>query len=568
MFGGSLPPPVIEPAPATETSPAVEPTPPVLTVEQFAEISASMGAGQVRSSFFDGDKWAGSFGPTELLTADYWTLRARSSQLFESNLFARGLIRRLVTNEINTGLHLEASPIESVIGVPPDSLEDWSESVENLFELWGSNESKTADARELSTWGQLQQQIRAEALIAGDVLVVLQQDPITRLPRIRVFSGNKIQSPLLGNARPAKGNRIVQGVEMDPQDRHVAYWILQDDLTSKRLPAWGEKSGRRLAWLYYGTDKRVDEVRGKPLLSLVLQALRDLDRYRDAALRKAVINSIVAMFVEKKEKEVSGLPLTAGGAVKKGVVTDSSGSGTPRRWNSIEMVPGLILDGDSLGPGETLKPGTTQGTDERYSEFQDAVLAGIALAYEIPPEILTLKFASNYSASRAALNEFDAYVFRVRTGFGSSVCSPVYVDWLLASVLTGRVQAPGLLEAWRSVQEQHVFHAWSFADWNGHIKASVDPLKMMNGFEKALELGATTHDRVSRETSGQKFSRVVRKLEKENAALAKALTPLKELEARSKATATGATDGNSRKPENSSLTEGDDEEDREPDDDS
>jgi hypothetical protein len=51
-----------------------------------------------RYSFDDGSKFAGGFGVTELLLADYWTLRQRSSQLFEQNLYARGLIRRLVTN--------------------------------------------------------------------------------------------------------------------------------------------------------------------------------------------------------------------------------------------------------------------------------------------------------------------------------------------------------------------------------------------------------------------------------------------------------------------------------------
>jgi hypothetical protein len=53
-----------------------------------------------------GDKFAGGFGATKVFTPDYWTLRQRSEQLFHENLYARGLIRRLVTNEINTGLTL------------------------------------------------------------------------------------------------------------------------------------------------------------------------------------------------------------------------------------------------------------------------------------------------------------------------------------------------------------------------------------------------------------------------------------------------------------------------------
>ncbi len=102
-----------------------KPTPRVNTGELSPNFSAFHGSGaaQVLSNF-DGDKFPGGFGPTQLFTADYWTLRERSSQLFTENLYARGLIRRLITNEINTGLTPEATPDEQIIGVAEDSLAD------------------------------------------------------------------------------------------------------------------------------------------------------------------------------------------------------------------------------------------------------------------------------------------------------------------------------------------------------------------------------------------------------------------------------------------------------------
>ena len=90
-----------------------------------ASLSASY-LPQYRYAWDTGDKWNGGFGATEFLITDYWTLRARSKQLFESSHYARGLIRRLVTNEINTGLNLEATPEEVLLGKPEDSLADWS----------------------------------------------------------------------------------------------------------------------------------------------------------------------------------------------------------------------------------------------------------------------------------------------------------------------------------------------------------------------------------------------------------------------------------------------------------
>ncbi len=132
------------------------------------------------SSIYDGDKFWGGFGETQLQNIDYWTLRQRSSQLFNENLYARGLIRRLVTNEITTGLSPEVLPEEKIIGVPDDSLNDWTDDVETRFSLWAEN-PQLCDFNGQETFGSLQQSARMEALVSGDVLVVLRQSKITKL---------------------------------------------------------------------------------------------------------------------------------------------------------------------------------------------------------------------------------------------------------------------------------------------------------------------------------------------------------------------------------------------------
>lgn len=469
---------------------------------------ASLGPAPFGYGWFDGEKFAGGFGLTEILATDYWTLRQRSSQLFKQNLFARGVIRRLVTNEINTGLHLEAVPEEKILGKLEDSLADWTEEVENRFELWGES-AQHCDRSELRTFGQLQAVARLEALVAGDVLVVLEQGARTRVPRVRLVPGEAVQTPL--GPQPAKGNSIRHGVELDAAGRHVAYWIRQEDGTSQRLPAYGS-GGRRNAWLVYGADTRLGEVRGEPLLGIVLQSLREIDRYRDSAQRKAVINSFLAMFVEKTEDKPGSRPLTRGGITRSSKVQIDS-SGKPRRFSTSEMVPGLTIE--ELQTGETIKAHGAQGTDEKYADFQDAIIYGVAWGLEIPPEILTLSFNSNYSASQAAINEFKMYLDRVRTDFGSSFCAPIYGDWLLSEVLNDRIAAPGLLDAWRDPLQYVAYAAWTASDWTGHIKPSTDLLKQARGYRVALDRGLTNYDRASREFSGTKFSKNVRKLRRE-----------------------------------------------------
>lgn len=504
-------------------------TPDVPTVTMTDLGPASVVPAPVRYGYDDGSKFAGGFGDTQILLTDYWTLRARSSQLFETNLYARGIVRRFITNIINTGLHLEATPEESILGLEEDSLADWSELVENRFGIWART-PWLCDQRELSSFGALQALAFMEALIAGDVLAVLRQDPRTGLPRLQLISGGAVQTPLeagpLGTL--ANGNRVVHGIEIDRQGRHVGFWVRQPDLNginaiAKRIPAWGEKSGRRLAWMIYATDKRLDDVRGKPILSLVLQSLREIDRYRDSTQRKAVINSMLAMFIKKGEEKMGTMPIT-GGAIRRGTVTTQDASGTPRSFRVAEHIPGLVLD--ELQHGEEPHAFPSHGTDEKFGSFEEAIVQGVAWALETPPEILRLAFSSNYSASQAAINEYKMFLNRVRSQFGDEFCAPIYQEWLVSEVLAQRISAQGLIEAWRDPTQYDVFCAWVATEWAGQIKPAVDLSKLVRGYIEMVGQGFITRDRAARELTGTKFSKNAKRLKLENEQLAEANTAL------------------------------------------
>jgi lambda family phage portal protein len=490
-----------------------------------------------RHSFDDGSKFAGGYGYTNLLTTDYWTLRARSSELFETNIYARGIVRRLITNEINDGLKLQSMPEEKILGKEEDSLSEWTEEVENRFQLW-CDRPLLCDQAERQSFGALQAVARMEALVDGDVLVVLRQDPRTGLPRVQLVKGSQVQTPI--NAL-SSGATIKHGVELDSSGRHVAFHIAQEDGTSKRLPAFGEKSGRRLAWLVYGTDKRLDDVRGKPLLSLVLQSLKEIDRFRDAKQRAAVVASSLAIFVKKTEDKPGTMPMM-GGAVRRGtaIAESANGSSEPRTFQTAEWSPGTTID--ELQHGEEPVAFQSNATTEGFSDFEQAIVHAIAWCFEIPPEILTLEFSSNYSASKAAINEFAMYLNRMRADFGTSFCQPIFVEWLLAEVTAKRITAAGLLEAWRDPAQYDVFAAWISSSWSGQIKPSVDPVKEAAGNAARLELGATTYDQVSRESSGSKFTKNIKQQAREIQMLVKARAPLAKLESMSKAAPAPASD--------------------------
>lgn len=500
-------------APATESA---EPAVPVVALNELSNWTPTE---------FTGNKFFGGYGETfDYLKGDYWLLRKRSAQLFTDNLYARGLIRRLITNEINTGLSPEATPVEEIIGVPDDSLADWTETVEMRFGLWGKTPG-VCDWYGRKSFGAIQRIARAEALISGDVLVVLRQHRHTKLPSIQLVSGESVRTPFT-TQRIAQGHTIKHGIEYDAQGREFGYWIQQKDASFKRMPAWGEKSGRRIAWLVYGTDRRLDDARGQPLLSIVLQSLRELDRYRDSTQRKAMLNSMVAAAVKKTKDKMGTLPLQ-GGATRKDAVAITDSEGQQRKMNLSSFIPGMVID--ELQDGEELQFFGGQGTDEAFGMFEETITAAIAWANEVPPEIYRLAFSNNYSASQAAINEFKIYLNKFWSEWGDDFCSPIWQEWLISEALQQRVTASTLLAAWRDPSKFDVFAAWVSVEWYGSIKPSTDMLKSTKGSKNLVDEAWSTNAREARGLTGTKFSRNVKRLKRENEQKAEALRPLLEM---------------------------------------
>jgi capsid protein len=482
------------------------------------------------SSYYDGGKYPTGFGDTNIFELDYWTLRARSSQLFTENLYARGLIRRLVTNVINTGLTLECLPEESVLGLPKESLTEWQEEVETLFQIYGDN-PKMVDYLGLETLGEIQKSIKMEALIAGDVLIILRQHPITKMPQIQRIIGDRIQTPAKYDLK--KGHRIEHGVELDAEGRQVAYWYMPEptgdtiDVESVRVPAFGPVTGRRMAWLYYGTDKRMDEVRGQPFLSLMLQGLKEIDRYRDAAVRKAVINSILAMFIEKGEEKAPSFAMS-NGAVRKENATITDQTGT-KSYKIAEQIPGMVIE--ELSAGSKPTPHSTAGTDVNFGPFEQAVLSTFAWANEIPPSILFLAFSANYSASQAELNEFKMFLDSERSKFGKQFLDIFYEDWMISAAQAGVIKAQDLVAASRDLKRWPEFGAWLQAEWIGSVKPTMDLLKLAKGNEILVAHGWTNNTKLAREMTGTKYDKNVEKIKRENELMVAALRPMLELKA-------------------------------------
>lgn len=474
-----------------------------------------------------GDKFAGGFGNTYIYRVDYATLRARSDMLFTENLYARGLVRRLVTTEVNTGLSLEAAPEMSIIGMDEQQQFEWGENVEILWNLWAKDKT-LVDYYAKSTLAEIERMIRREALIKGDVLVVLRYQGALRLPKIQLIDADHVVTPLDQLDRLPEGSTIENGVEVDSQGRQVAYWVKQKgglDAEVKRVPAYGSRTGRRLAWLVYGTEQRIGDTRGVPMLALILQSIRELDRYRDSTQRKATINALLAMFIARDSDEAPTAPMT-GGATKRSRVVSSDDSTGAQGVPLLESQNGLVLQ--RLAKGEKPYFHSANGQGDEFGKFEDAIVHAMAWAHEMPPTILKLAFSANFAASQAEINQLKMYLEVARGAAASNVNQPVYSEWLSSSILGGFIPARGYVDALYDRANPFKRLAWEHADWAGAIYFAADIVKQQKAYDGMVKSNFVTYSRATRETSGMKFSKVMHLRKRENEMIAAAERPMRE----------------------------------------
>jgi len=510
-----------DPSSTGSPTPQSIPTVDLTQVQPFSDPVSSVIVGAL-DTIFNGQKFATGLGPAAAQPAiDYNFLRAYSWKLFYENSYARGILSRLITNEVGTGLRLESTPVAELLNISPEDAREWSSDVESKFRVWASN-PHSVDWSHQFKFTELQRTARLHSLISGDVLFVLRYPAPLNLPVVELIDGARVATPF--DSIPSKGNKIINGVEVDEKGRHVAYHVIDNnnDITgfkTKRIAAFGSRSGRRMSWLMYSGARRLGQTRGVPLLAAILQSLKEIDRYRDAEQRAAVVNAFYALSIERENAATIQSNSITGGAVRRDTVTEQTAAGTAQIDFSAQ-IPGVQLE--SLGVGEKLVSHSTARPNVNFGGFEEAIISACAWGEEIPPEILRMSFSSNYSASKAAVNEFNAYLKWRQNANADQSTKPVYEEWLVGKALLGDINAPGLLESRRDPRKRDTVAAWLMSEWPGPIKPSVDLGKDVKAYVNGINEGLVTRERASADLFGVRYDETVKRLKDENERLSDA----------------------------------------------
>jgi len=455
-------------------------------------------AGQlVYTHDFNGEKNLGEIGPMKSYALNYMALSTRSYQSFIESEITQTVIKKYTVWSIGAGLKMQANPNKVLLkteGINIDT-ENFNEVAEARWQVWAN--SRNSSYTGMKSLNTLMNSAFKNSIIGGDVLVVLRY--IDNEVKVQLIDGAHVASPMYGSDwQPfalANGNEVRNGVEISPKGEHVAYYVRYNDVSGikyERIEARGAKTGLLMAFLVYGLEYRLDSTRGMPLIACILETLKKLERYKEATVGSAEERQKIVYAVQHKEFSTGQSPLTKG--LSKAFNADASDDDIPIDEQGRQLANLVSVSTDkqafNLPLGASLE--LLESKNELYfKEFYDKNIDIICASIGIPPNVAMSLYNDSFSASRAAIKDWENTLNVVRADFSFQFLQPIYDLWLHTEILRMKVQAPGYLKAFKE-NNNIVISAYRTARFTGANVPHIDPVKEVTA--ERMKLGNLAGD--------------------------------------------------------------------------
>ena len=438
---------------------------------------------------YDGEKNLGEIGPVTNYVLDLPALRYRSWKSYLDSEIAQTVIERFITWEIGAGLKLQSLPNYTVLeqeGVKVNRNGDDHKGIEQRFKVWQN--SKMADIHGENTFNQICREARKNAIIGGDVLVV--QRVIKGQLKVQLIDAQNIVSPSFTEVLKG-GNKISNGVETNRLGEVVAYHVRKDSdiFTTERILA--NNKGFRVAYLYKGLGYRLSDNRGIPLIVAVMESIAKVERYKEATVGAAEEVAKIAYQVVHDVHSTGENPMAK--QMAKAFDLDGDGTNIPvdnggkQLADNVASTTGKMAYNNPIGA--KIESMNTGQKELYFKEFYTVNWVVVCATLQIPSEIAMSKYDSNFSASRAALKDWEHTLNVSRTKFDEGFLTPIYELWTYLEVLRGKIKVEGLIDAYFN-QNKYAIEAHLSHRFVGANVPHIDPLKEVKAErEKLGDLG-------------------------------------------------------------------------------
>lgn len=486
------------------------PQPPAADPQPRTQATSVMTHGSYRGrTFFDGSKYPGGLSRSGVgKITDNRAIRINTRNAVLDSVQAAAILNRTVDSQVNKGLRFESAPVAELLGISEEEAEAKGRVLTEGFVLWANSLQSTLS--ETRTFNQDQRLLALYQHRDNDAFLFMKyskrRDLISSL-QVKVVDPEQL---IGGSYTYTEGfqNSTADGIERDSNGKEIAYWLRVRDkfgaVDQRRISAVLPRSKRR-QMLHGFRSSYADEGRGFSNWAHALQNTENLTDFELAQIKKAIMESNIAMYVKPSVDAPASNPFESftsqvsspSTGLDEGVGAAASGMTTVQ----YETLPEVTLDTPgsamvfSLEGGEDLNPFKGTAPSDKYSEFMDSSAAYLSASMGMPFEALLMRFGQNYSASRAAIILLWNNLIMWRKDQVSQIFHPVFEAWAAEEVAAGRISLPGFSDV-------RLRAAWLSGAWHGEAMPNIDPLKQAMAAKLNLEMGATHLDAVAQELNG------------------------------------------------------------------
>lgn len=447
---------------------------------------------------YNGEKNLGEIGPALQYLPDHGMLSARGWQFYLESEITQIIFGKYIKWLIGKGLKMNAEPEDVTLeseGIELES-EDFNEVIESRFAVWAN--SKDASVSGMKSLNAVSRAAWLNSKIGGDVLVILQVDKSSNV-RVHLIDGAHVQSPSYGSDYYGQvltnGNCIRNGIEFNSNGSHVAYYVRQKDMSCKRFEAKSKSTGLTMAYMVYGLEYRLDNTRGLPLVCAVFEAMKKMDRYKEATLGTAEELAKIAYQVYHQQFSTGENPLAKGSAIARSMDIDSNVTDDLPRTEQGEQLANRVHATTNkqvynMPIGSEIKAIQHSNGQLMFKDFFSTNIDIVCAVVGIPPSVAMSVYNDSFSASRMAVKDWDMTLDVGRDDFKEQFYQPIYDLFLHLQVLLNKIQAPGYLAAFYA-DNRMALNAYRTCRFTGAKTPHIDPLKEVKAVREALgPLGA------------------------------------------------------------------------------
>lgn len=387
-------------------------------------------------------------------------VRARARDLERNSDIMNSVVGAFKRNIVGGGYHVQVKTED----------EELNKKIEQAWKKWCKKQN--CDVTGTQSLNQIIRMAVERKKIDGGILFIKRYTSDGFVPfKLQMIEVDELDS---GVMQPRNsGNKVAGGIEFNPFNKPVGYYIRQYDIDGYNLkePVYVEAKDV----IFYFTKKRPSQLREMSDMSPTIPRIRDVNEFMTAVSVKERIEACLAIFIKKQ------LPTSGIGRGGSGPIIDRVS------YDGKMLTPGMIKELNAGDEIQVVNP-SGQGADATsFTKLQQRLVgAGQGISYEATSRDMA---ESTYSSARQGLIE-DDLTYKEDKELLIEVLDEIYETFVISAVLCGAIDIP------RFWQEKDRFLSH---EWIQEPKPWIDPYKESNANKIAIQTGQKTYKQIAAE---------------------------------------------------------------------